>query len=167
MDKRYLFIFIIVFICCINLYFIAINSDDVGSASVASGDYICTIPQGFSLYESNNNYVHLFDADSKIVIDVYTHISKNNTYDKKLVELNNNSNVRVLSNGTINVEDMTIYSIFYRQVDNNQNRSTFYFKKDNNNFRILITDFDYEKDYNKILDYVDIISTSTRRDYRM
>ena len=167
MDKRYLFIFIIVFICCINLYFIAINSDDVGSATVASGDYICAIPQGFSLYESNKNYVHLFDADSKVVIDVYTHISKNNTYDKKLVELNNNSNVRVLSNGTINVEDMTIYSIFYRQADNNQNRSTFYFTKDNNNFRILITDFDYEKDYNKILDYVDIISTSMRRDYRM
>ncbi|WP_295592422.1 hypothetical protein [uncultured Methanobrevibacter sp.] len=167
MDKRYLFIFIIVFLCCINLYLIVINSDEVGSASVAVGDYICTIPQGFSLYESKKNSVNLFDEDSKIVISVYSHLSKNDTYNRKMVELNNNSNVAVLSNGTINVEDMNIYSIFYRRVDNNQNRSTFYFTKDNNTFRILITDFNYKNDYNKILEYANIISTSMRRDYRM
>ena len=167
MDKRYLLMIVIIFVCFVNLYLIAVNSDVVGSATVEVGQYTCSIPHGFSLYDSDKNHAYLIDTNSKIIIHIYANLSDNSTYDNKVNEIINNSDYKLLSNGTINMGGIDIDSIYYREYDNNQNRSTFYFTKENETFRIIIMDFNYDADLNKTLDYVAVIVDSMKKDYRL
>lgn len=167
MDKRYFLIIIIIGVCCINLYMISNVSDVVGSASADAGKYTFTLPNGFSLYEHPRSEAQIFNPDSNITIRIFTTLGKHDNFSTKYEEIDNDNNFKILSNGTINDNGIIIQSLFYQEIENSNNRSTFYFTKDNNNFRILAVGFNYDSQKNETIDIVTQIIDSIRINYKL
>ena len=165
MDKRYGLILIIFIVCIVNLFIVSDVSDVVGSASAECGDFIFSLPEGFTLYDSNPKHVLIRNSDG-IEINVYSSIDSSDTYDAKIKEIERKG-YTIISNGTIDVGGIGVKSVFYNKTDDNhQNRSTFFFIKDNNRFRILITDFNMDNDKNKTIGYVSSIIESLKVNYK-
>lgn len=165
MDKRYLLILIIIVVCCINLFFIVENSYDIGSASATVGRYTFSMPSGFSLYNSNTNHAYIHNDENNISINYDYDISKKDTYESMLNYINNQTDDKVLSNGTIKINDLEVDAVYF-QSDNHTNESAFYFEKDNVPFKLMLSGFNYDKDYDLTLDYVKFIIQSTRFDFK-
>lgn len=166
MDKRYGLILIIIIVCCINLFIISNSSDVVGSATTECGNYMFSMPLGFTLYDSGNNHVLIHDSKTGMNINVYSNLDKSDTYNNKIKEIKGEG-FTIVSNGTINVGDIDVKSIYYTKNDSTHpNRSTFFFTKDNEKFRILITDFDLNSDRNATIDYVSDIINSIKYNYK-
>lgn len=166
MDKRYGLILIIIIICCINLFIISNSSDVVGSATTECGNYIFAMPQGFTLYDSDTSHVLIHDSKTGMNINVYSNLGRSDTYDNKIKEIKSEG-FTIVSNGTIKVDDIDVKSLYYTKDDaTHPNRSTFFFSKDDNRFRILITDFDLNSDRNYTIDYVSDIINSIKYNYK-
>lgn len=165
MDKRYFLIIIIIFVGCINLYMITEVSDVVGSASVNVGKYTFTLPNGFSLYDTNTNDIMISNPNSNMKVYVYSSLDKKDTYENKSAAIA--GNYKVLSNGTIKYDDMEIHSIYYQNRDSSRKHATFFFTKYNNTFRILINDFDYGTQKNETIDIATGIADSMRINYKI
>ena len=86
MDKRYGLILIIFIVCIVNLFIVSDVSDVVGSASAECGDFIFSLPEGFTLYDSNPKHVLIRNSDG-IEINVYSSIDSSDTYDAKIKEI--------------------------------------------------------------------------------
>lgn len=170
MDKRYILIIIIIVICSINLFFIASHSDEVGSASVIVGKYIFSLPENFTIGDISNNQVSLHNQVTGLNVEVYTNQNNNYDFQKKLDALNNSSDVKILSNGTIDVNHVDVDVVYFTSglnSDNSQvNRSTFIFSKNNASFQIEMRDFNYHEDFNKTVDILNYIVNSIRLNYK-
>ena len=168
MDKRYLLIIFILIFSCVNLYFIVINSDTIGTASVSFDNYTLSLPEGFDLYENRGDSIVLHNSKTGVFIAVYSVDSYN--YTKDLNYYKNDSNATVFSTGDIKVDDTSVNSIFYKAFDDNNNRSfnysKFYFTKENHPFCITVAGFDYNNDKNSTVDILIDIVTSLRINYK-
>lgn len=162
MDKRYLIMIIIICACCMNLYMIANFSDVVGTASVNVGNYSFSLPEGFSLYDDGHTEVYIHNPSSKMNIQFYAYLGENDTFLNKYKEINSSKEYKILSNGSIEDNGITIESVFYQKTDDMNNRSTFYFTKNNHNFRILINGFNYDTGKNEVIKIVTDIVESIR-----
>lgn len=162
MDKRYGLILLIVVGCCINLYIISNSSDMIGSASVECENYIFTMPPGFILYDSYLDHVIIHDSKTGMNVGVYPHLDSSDTYENKLYSLPNDG-YTIVSNGTINVGDIVVKSVYYTKQQDN--RTTFFFEKDGNRFRVLMTGFNLENDRNTTIDYLSEIVQSIKYNY--
>lgn len=166
MDKRYGLILIIAIVCCINLFIVSNSSDVVGSATTECGDYIFAMPQGFTLYDSDSSHVLIHDSKTGMNINVYSNLDKSDTYNNKIKEIKTQG-FTIVSNGTINVGDIDVKSIYYTKEDSTHpNRSTFFFTKDDARFRILITDFNLDSDRDATINYVSDIIDSIKYNYK-
>ena len=163
MDKRYVLILIIILGCCVNLFIISNSSDLIGSASVECGNYILTMPQEFSLYRSDIDHVLLHDSKTGMNVDVYSKLDKSDTYDNKLKQIPTEG-FTIVSNGTIKAGGIEVKSVYYS--NDNQNRSTFFFEKDNNQFRVLMNNFNMDNDRNATIDYIVKIVESIKYNYK-
>lgn len=166
MDRRYLLCILIIIICCINLYIIAENSNTVGSASVTFDKYKFTLPPDYEVTELYAHSVQIHGKDLRYI----TVESKNPTYTYNYTaianQLKNKPNHTILSSGTINIHGISVDSIFYQTVDENNfvnNRSNFYFKKDNDVFQVGISGFDYDTEMNQTIDILTYIVDSICR----
>ena len=162
MDKRYLVIIFILIFGCVNLYFIAINSDTIGTASVNFDKYVLSLPEGFDLYENHGDSIVLHNSKTGVYIAVYSVDSYNYTND--LNHYKNDSRATVFSTGDINVDDTLVNSIFYKDFDKNNDRSfnysKFYFTKENHPFVITVAGFDYNNDKNSTVELlIDIVNS--------
>lgn len=169
MDKRYLIIILILIFGSFNLYFIAIHSDTIGTASVNFGNYTISLPEGFDLYENRGgNSVILYNSKTDVYIAVYSVDSYN--YTKDLNTYQNDSKTTVFSTGDIMVDDILVNSIFYNLIDEKNNRtvnfSKFYFTKDNHPFSITISKLNNLDDKNSIVEMIVGIVTSLRVNYK-
>lgn len=165
MDKRYILILIVIFACLTNLYFISSFSDVIGSASVEGGNYIFSIPSGFSLYDSDNDHVLIHGGPGGLDISIFFRIGNDN-YQSLMSKINNDTNYKILSNGSLNTKNTNIDCIYYQRLDDGQNRSTFYFTKYDHNFRVTMINFNYDNDRNKTMEYIDLIADSVRINYK-
>ena len=163
MDKRYLLILIIIIVCCINLSIIVNNSDTIGSASAIAGKYVFSIPDGFSLYENNGNSATIKNNED-VSIYYESNLSDSDTYDSRLNFIENKTDYKLLSKGTVNLENISIDTIYYQI--NDTYKVAFYFEKDNTSFKIIMSNFNYDTDRNLTLDYATYIIQSTRFDYK-
>lgn len=164
MDKRYGLILIIVLGCCVNLFMISNSSDMIGSASVECGNYIFTMPSEFTLYNSDINHVLIHDSKTGMNVDVYSKLDKSDTYENKLKQITNDG-FTIVSNGTIKAGDIEVKAVYYTNKDH-QNRSTFFFEKDNNQFRVLMNGFNLENDRDITIDYLAEITESMKYNYK-
>ena len=166
MDKRYLLIIIIIFVCAINLYMIADFSDVVGSASVDIGNYTVSLPEGFSLYENSNNQVLISNPNTHMHIKIYTIVSPSDTYLNQTQEFNSSSKYVLLSNGTVNINGNNIQCFFFQIVEDHNNCSVFYYTKNNHNFKIFMSGFNYDLQRNESVELAESIVDTTRINYK-
>ena len=164
MDKRYLLILVVVILCGINLSIIVTNSDVVGSASVSVGKYLFSIPEGFSVDENNGNSVVIQNKD-KVTIYFNSNLGSVDNYDNQLKYIDNTTTYKILSKGSLTIDNIKVDSVYY-QNENHTNFSAFYFEKDNNPFKIVLSNFNYDNDRNLTLKYVTDIIQSTHLDYK-
>lgn len=165
MDKRYFLIIAIIAICCVNLYTISTFSNVVGDASFDVGHYTFTLPNGFSVDNTENNHIIIISQDSKMKIHVYSYLSKSDNYSNAYNVITNNTGCRLLSNGTINYNNITIYSLYYSE--NGVNSSVFYFNKENNDFKIVILDFNQDRSHNETITIMTELVRSLRPNYKL
>ena len=166
MDKRYLLIILIVCICCVNLFIITNVSDIVGNASVDAGNYTFSLPKGFSMYDNTATRVQISNPDTKMNIWFFSELVTNDTFQNKYHEIDQGKGFKVLSNGSIKDEGINIDSVFYQSTEDSSNRSTFYFTKDNHNFRILVEGFDYNTQKEEVINLVADIIASIRINHK-
>lgn len=166
MDKRYFLIIVIVCICCINLYMISNVSDVIGSASVDVGKYTFSLPSGFTLYSDSSSDVMISNpSDSNLKVYINNSLDDDDNYMNRVNLIKNNS--KIYSNGSIMVGDIEIKSIYYSGYDDSINRSAFYFNKLDNNFKIVISNFNYDLQKNETIDIVTQIVESIRVNYKI
>ena len=165
MDKRYLLMLLIIIVCCINLSIIVNNSDIVGSASIGVENYLFSVPEGFNLYENDGHSVTIQNKDN-ITMYIETNLSNNDNYNSRLNYIENGTGDTILSKGTVSIENISVYTVYYRTSDN-VNQSAFYFEKDNEPFKIVASNFNYNNDRDLILDYSTFIIKSLKDNYKM
>lgn len=165
MDKRYILILIIIIICLANLSIIVNNSDVVGSATATAGKYLFSVPHGFSLFEKHSNSAFIRNNDD-MSIYYQSDLNNSDTYDKRLSYLDNESDDKILSKGSFNLDNISVDTVYYQTI-NNTNKSAFYFEKNNTQFKIIMSNFNYNTDRNLTLEYATIIIRSTHYDYKL
>ena len=166
MDKRYLLIIIIIFVCAINLYMIADFSDVVGSASVDIGNYTVSLPEGFSLYENSNNQVLISNPNTHMHIKIYTIVSPSDTYLNQTQEFNSSSKYVLLSNGTVNINGNNIECIFFRNTEDHDNCSVFYYSKFDHVFKLYMRGFNYDLQKNESVKIAEQLVDTTKINYK-
>lgn len=167
MDKRYLLIIVIILICSVNLFLISNSSDVIGGASVNFKDYTFSIPKNFDLLSSDDQYVKLYNPEIGRVQITYGDISNDNDYKHRLDYLQNRSDITILRNGTLNIENTTVYSVFFQRKDSNSiiNDSSFIFDQYGHRFTISVAGYDYSS-YNETVDTVIFLIGSLRHNYK-
>jgi hypothetical protein len=165
MDKRYFLIIIIICLCAINLYIISNSSDVVGSAYVDVGEYTFSLPNGFTLSSDQGNQVTIINSGSGMHIVIYSSLGENDTFSSKIEDIKKKDDYELYSNGTVNCHGKEIPVAFYHK--GSENRSTFYFTEDNNDFRILIIGFNYDSQKNEIIDIVSELVGSVRVNHKL
>lgn len=168
MDKRYLVIILIVGVCLVNLFFISQSSDVIGSASVNVDKYTFSIPLDFMLMDTYPNYVTL--SNDKMGLNVAVYVLKGEyNISEVLSTLKNNTDYKILSEGSVNTSDIKIDTIYFESHDpsvNIQNHSTFYFKKYDTFFKVEMNNFDYNTEKNFTLETIDYIVDSLRINHK-
>ena len=154
---------IIIILCCINLSIIINNSDEVGSASVSIGKYLFSVPEGFNLDENNGNSAMIKNKNNTNIY-VETNLNEYDTYKERLNHLGNETNSTILSKGTVSIENLPVSTVYYRTEYDNM--SAFYFEKDNTQFKIIVSNFDYDNERDSILEYATFIIKSIKYDYK-
>lgn len=165
MDKRYFLIIIMICICGVNLYMISNVSDVVGSAYVDVGNYTFSLPEGFVLESDKGNQVSIINSDKDMYILIYSSLGKNDTFENRIHTIESENEYQLYSNGTVHCGDMEIPAAFYHK--GSENRSTFYFTKDGNNFRFLIIGFDYNTQKDDVINIVSNLVESVRFNHKL
>lgn len=168
MDRRYLVIIFIIVFGCINLFFISGFSDVIGSASVNCGDYTFTIPNDFNLMSSEESTVVIHNPVSHLTVAISIIDNNDSNFTRDFDRIANNSNNNVLAEGDINIDNITVSSIYYEGPDSKdevKNRSVFFFKKFDSTFKIQMTNFNFT-DRNETIDVLSSIVDSMRINYR-
>ncbi len=168
MDKRYFLMIFIIIVCCSNLYFVSEYSNVVGSASANFKEITFSLPPHFDIVSSNNKYVQLFNQDFGYINVAYSDLNSSATYKNRLDLLENSSNDKILSCGTINYNNINVDSVYFENNDSDgtiNNQSAFYFTKDNLLFRIEMITFD-SNNRNSTIDNLKFIIDSIRYNYK-
>ncbi len=165
MDKRYLLIILIIGICAVNLYLISNTSDVVGSAYVDVGNYTFSLPNGFVLDSDKGNQVSIINSDTNMHILIYSSLGKNDTFANKIHDIERMDEYQLYSNGTVHCGGNEVPAAFYHR--GSENRSTFYFTEEGNNFRILIVGFDYNTQKDDVINIVSDLVGSVRVNHKL
>lgn len=173
MERNYFLMIIIFIVCVVNLFAIAEYSDIVGSASVDFRGVTFSLPRNFELINTNVKYVEVHNPNFGNIALSYTNLDKltpKDNYHRQLNFIKENKNQTILSNGTINVNNYTVYCVYYKQItkDNNVNNlSNFFFSKGNLSFNVAMGSFNYNTQKNETIDNLIIILNSLRPNYKI
>ena len=86
-------------------------------------------------------------------------------YDNQLKSIDNTTTYKILSKGSLTIDNVKVDTVYYQNV-NHTNISVFYFEKENNPFKIVLSNFNYDNDRNATLNYITDIIQSTHLDYK-
>lgn len=138
MDKRWIYILIILIIGVICLFFIVESSTTVGTANVNLDTFTLTMPSDYNIEDSNGGYLEIYNKNTREKLAIKDLGKKNNFSSEmgnKLSALEANENVTLIKNTTITCKNITAQSIYYEKVQGTINRAT-YFNKYNHSFSI-------------------------------
>lgn len=169
MDKRYFVIILIIIFCSINLYYITDISDVVGTASVTVNGYTISIPENFNLLNTYEKSVLINNPNSNLFIAIHPLGNKEYDFNKILLNYQNNTKIKIISSGTININNITVDTIYYENYEdakNPRNCSIFYFKKNDATFRIEMAGFDYNTERDETINILTFIINSIKKDLK-
>lgn len=165
MDKRWIYILIILIIGLSALYMIASSSDAVGHATINVNTFIITLPDGFNIDSTDKTVATLINRDTceELIIQDF---GKGNSIEKVLsnnTQNNSNSgNYVKIDNETITYHNITIQIVYMTSSDNTTN-ATAYFMKFKHTFTITANNFSNRDGINNNIKY---IISSLQRDYK-
>ena len=148
MDKRWIYIIIILLIGVTALFFIVESSTTLGSAETYVHKFTTTIPPSFNIDESGKEYTVLININTGEIIDIRDlgkgDLIESEMYNKTLL-LNENPNVTSIKKVTYDLNGTKLPTIAYNTTKNTINQIS-YFQKYNHTFVITAKNFQ-DRDY--------------------
>lgn len=164
MDKRWIYIIIILIIGISALYVIVSSSNTVGSAIVDVNKFIITLPDDFNIQDNDKEYSILINRNTNAKI-VVKDLGKGNFVNERLKndsDIYHSGDYKEIKNKTFDYEDIKVKTIYGIGEDNKIN-STAYFMKFDHTFNIKTNNF---KDIDTIEEKVKFIISTLQRDYK-
>ena len=165
MDKRWILIIIIAIIGLSSMYLIVDNSMTVGSAITTFSKTTITIPEGFSVEDTSNNLLTLYNKNNNEKIEIYD-FGKGNTIKEMQTnitsEILEEEGLNNVTNRTINLEDTEISQTILKNGSNSKVVIS-YFYKYNHTYSIIMTGYNKVNTTTQDLDW---ILCTLRPDYK-
>lgn len=166
MDKRWIYILIILIIGFSALYYIVVNSTTIGSAIVGINAFIFTIPDSFNIENSDHGFASLVDRDTNehiLVKELGKGKSFNKSIEKELLNVESDEDVKRISSTTEKYKDMTSKVINYEKEPNGTVNKVAVFSKFNHTFLIKSTNF---KDVDTLNEKTHFIMDTIKQDHK-
>lgn len=159
MDKRWIMILIFLIVGCCCLFYVVETSSTVGDAITVVNKTVVTLPNDFSIEskETGNGTIINENTNEKIYIkDLGKEDSSMNAFKTALQDLSKKSDIKVIKNSTLNIDNITAYKIDYKNItkETNQNISNAYVFTCNHTFLIKLQNYDDDTELNENLEYV-------------
>ena len=156
MDKRWIYILIILIIGLVCLFFIVDSSSTLGKANVNIGKYTVTIPNSMNIENSDKNHLSLIDRanDEKISIETYDGNYTDESYDEALDLLEEDSRVMEIENTTIKINNNTLPTLCYKTEDSDNYNQIFFLYQYNSTFIIKCSNFHDNSTLNKDVEFI-------------
>ena len=165
MDKRWILIIIIAIIGLSSMYLIVDESMTVGSAITTFSKTTITIPEGFSVEDTSNNLLTLYNKNNNEKIEIYD-FGKGNTIKEMQTnitsEILEEEGLNNVTNRTINLEDTEISQTILKNGSNSKVVIS-YFYKYNHTYSIIMTGYNKVNTTPQDLDW---ILCTLRPDYK-
>lgn len=165
MDKRWILIIIIAIIGLSSMYLIVDESMTVGSAITTFSKTTITIPEGFSVEDTSNNILTLYNKNNNEKIEIYD-FGKGNTIKEMQTnitsEILEEEGLNNVTNRTINLEDTEISQTILKNGSNSKVVIS-YFYKYNHTYSIIMTGYNKVNTTTQDLDW---ILCTLRPDYK-
>ena len=164
MDKRWIYIIIILIIGISALYFIVSSSNTVGSAIVDVNKFLITLPDDFNIQDTDREYSILINRNTNAKI-IIKDLGKGNSINERLQNdssIYHDRNYMEIKNKSFTHDDVKIKEIYGIDEENNIN-STAYFMKFNHTFNIKTNNF---HDIETIDSNVEFIIDTLQIDYK-
>ena len=164
MDKRIIAIIIILIIGVGCMFYVASNSNTVGSAITSFSKTIVTLPYGFSVGETNNHVAELYNKHTPERInisDLGKQDKAQNEFEFTSAVLSMNPTINNIKQSTKTVENMNVYTLSY-ETGAGIKYSSFVYKY-NHTYCINMTGFD---DANRVNDTLDFLIKTIQPDYK-
>ena len=165
MDKRWILIIIIAIIGLSSMYLIVDESMTVGSAITTFSKTTITIPEGFSVEDTSNNIVTLYNKNNNEKIEICD-FGKGNTVKEMqtniTAEILQEEGLNNVTNRTFNLDDTEINQTILKNGSNSKVVIS-YFYKYNHTYSIIMTGY---KKLNTTTQDLDCIFYTLRPDYK-
>lgn len=167
MDKKWILIIIILIVGCFLMYNIVDSSTTVGNAITVVNKSVVTLPDGFSIGESEKNSVELLDEKTGEKIYV-TDLGKTNSaeeeYSEALQSLEYDPYISIINNSTSKINNINTYTItLENHTVNTTNVCLAYIYSSNHTFSI---EFQNYSDNNRLNDDLNFIVSTISPDFK-
>lgn len=166
MDKRWIYILIMLIVGVALLAFIVDTSTTIGSATVSLSTYTDTLPDSFNIETSKNDYAIFINrkTNEKIYIgDLGKGNLTDKKFDEKVIELKNDENVTDINFTNEIYNNTSLKTIYYEKLPNNTINKASFFMKFNHTF--IVDSYNYH-DVNKIDEGAHFVIDTLKKDYK-
>lgn len=166
MDKKWIYILIILIIGAAALTFIVESSTTVGSAVIAVDTFTTTLPDHFNIEDSDRLHSTILNraTDEKIYIEA---LGKGNLTEKsfkeKLIDIQNDENATNINTTTDSYNNITLKNINYEKLPDNRLYKASFFMKYNHTFFILSKNY---QDMNTLDKQAQFVIDTLQPDYK-
>lgn len=158
MDKRWIIILVILILGVSCMYLIADSSTTVGKAITIVNKSVVTLPQDFTVGDSDKNSADLVNKQTHEKVRIKDFGKNDSAFDrfsKKLNEIKHDSSVKNLKNSTLKVNNIKIYQVNFQNITNNSTNTTLnYFYTCNHTFSIKTTGYSDNAKLDSDLNYI-------------
>ncbi|WP_407421305.1 hypothetical protein [Methanobrevibacter sp.] len=164
MDKRVIMIIAILIVGISCMYVIVDHSDTIGNAITTFSKTSVTLPNGFSVGESNAKSAELYNKQSNEKIDIHDQGKGNHTENsfKNVTEsYKNNPDYSNFKNETKNINGVDVFQLTMEKNNTISSSSVFYHY--NHTYRVDMSGF---SDLNKLNKDLEFIITTLQPDYK-
>ena len=114
MDKRWIGILIILIVGCICMYHIVDTSTTVGNSITVVNKTVVALPNELSIDDSGSNSAKLVNKDTRekvYIEDMGKADIASDSFNKKLKEVEHDSNIQINNNSTVKIKNVTVYRV--------------------------------------------------------
>ena len=165
MDKRWIYILIIIIVGTSCLYLIAESSTTIGKATVKVNSYLVTVPDPFNIHSTGSHYAHLINRDTQeriFIEDLGKGDFINKNMSGRMADVEASGDNEDIENITVNIGNTSLPTIYYKDSNGTFNQIS-YIIKYNHTFYIKSSHF---HDNSTIKSNVKVIIDSLTPNYK-